>query len=204
MLHPAAALDASDVVRLAGLHESTMPGSVFARTGAGVLKRYYQWIVNSPTEHLFVVRHNGRVAGAAVLSFAPTSLLRRFALRSPMAFGVAVLSRFLRDGVFRTELRAYLREQLSGDTAGQGVPELVQIFVDPSERRRSIGSDLLVQVAEAARAHGAAAYQARTLRNGNEQVLEFYMRRGFRREREVRFCGVPYLLLRCPTAGGAG
>jgi GNAT superfamily N-acetyltransferase len=203
MLHSAATLDTADFRRLARLHESTMPTSVFARTGADLLARYYQWIVTSPLEHLFVVKHDGRVAGAAVLSLAPSSLLRRFAMQTPAAFSIAVLKRFLRDAVFRGELAAFVRERIGGNQTDEAVPELVQIFVDPAERRRSIGSDLLAQVTEAVKGRGIPSYRARTLLNDTGGVVEFYTRRGFRPEREVRFCGVPYILLKYPTADSA-
>jgi ribosomal protein S18 acetylase RimI-like enzyme len=195
MLHAAGALTPSDVVRLARLHESTLRSSVFGRTGARLLARYYQWTVRSPAEYLFVVRHENVIAGAAVLSFQPATLLQRFVLAEPVRFGMAVAWRMAGDAVFRKEVAAYVRERLSAGPDEDAGPELVQIFVDPAGRRRSVGSALLNQVADLLVARGLRQYCVRTLLNDNSEVLEFYKRRGFRPLREMRFCGEPYLLL---------
>ena len=56
MLDAFETLTAADADRLARLHESTLPTSVFGRTGVRLLTRYYHWAASSPAEHLFVVQ----------------------------------------------------------------------------------------------------------------------------------------------------
>ncbi len=195
MLDAFETLTAADADRLARLHESTLPTSVFGRTGVRLLTRYYHWAASSPAEHLFVVRHDGVIAGAAVLSLDPATLLRRFVLAAPVAFGVAVAARVATDAAFRMEVAAYVRERLVGGATEDAGPELVQIFVDPAERRRAVGSALLNQIAELLAVRGLRRYHVRTLLNDNDEVLEFYKRRGFRPEQETRFCGALYVRL---------
>jgi GNAT superfamily N-acetyltransferase len=192
MLDPDASLGANDAERLAGLHRASLTTSTLARLGRAALARYYQWVAASPNEYLFLARSDGGIEGAAVLSFEPDSMLRRFAAANPIAVGAAAAATFLTDAIFRRELGAYLR---AGGGASMPGPEVLQIFVAAPARGRSIGSQLLERVEAVLRTRGTGGYYVRTLLEDNTATRAFYERRGFTPTREIDFCGTRYLLL---------
>jgi hypothetical protein len=99
-------LGARDAGRLAELHRATMPTSVLGRLGHALLARYYRWVAASPSERLFVTRAGDTITGAAVVSDAAGSLLRRFAIHEAPAVAAAIVKAIAVDGVFRRELSA--------------------------------------------------------------------------------------------------
>src|SRR3954471_17741122 len=107
MVMAGGALSADDVDRLARLHQRTLPTSVLGRMGTATLRRYYAWLGESPLEWLFVSRGQSGVDGAAVISFSPPSLVRRFVSARPIAFFTSLIARFVVDGTFRREALAY-------------------------------------------------------------------------------------------------
>jgi GNAT superfamily N-acetyltransferase len=194
-------LDRSDAERLAAFHRAALRGSILGRMGADMLPRYYRWAAGSPREHVFVERAGARPVGAAVLSFEPGTVLRRFAGRAPFAFGGALAASFLRDSGFRADLMAYAGERLRADREPTPAPELLQIFVDASERNRSVGSRLLARVEAVLEARDADRYYVRTLVEDNTATRAFYARRGFSTVRQLDVCGAQYVLLSKPAPG---
>ncbi len=192
-------VDAADIARLAALHSTTLPLSVLGRMGDDILVRYYRWVVGSSVEQLIVSRGASAISGAAVLSFAPASVLRRFASHTPLAFAAALARCLIRDRAFRAEAMAYLRERLGGGEETPETPELLQIFVEAAEQNRSVGSALVDRVQALLRQRGVESYYVRTLVNDNARTLNFYRRRGFTPVRELQFCGAAYVLLKKPV-----
>jgi len=192
-------VEAADIARLAALHSTTLPLSVLGRMGDDILVRYYRWVIGSSVEHLMVARGASGVSGAAVLSFSPGSVLRRFASHTPLAFAMALARCLIRDRAFRIEAMAYLRERLAGREEVPEAPELLQIFVDGAEQNRSVGSALLDRVQALLRQRGVESYYVRTLVNDNARTINFYQRRGFTPVRQLQFCGAAYVLLKKPV-----
>src|SRR5438128_11535131 len=91
-------LTTADIDRLARLHRGTLPTSVLGRMGAATLRRYYRWVAESPLEWLFVDRFESAVDGAAVVSFEPASLIRRFVMHGPAVFLAALIAALVADG----------------------------------------------------------------------------------------------------------
>jgi GNAT superfamily N-acetyltransferase len=183
---------------LASLHLVSFRASVLAHMGRSTLERYYRWVGRSPHEQLFVARDDGGLIGAAVLSLRPGSLLRRFVAASPLRFAGEAAMAFVRDQAFRGDVRAFLFE--SGSDAGNGLPEVLQVFVAAAARGRHTGTALLQRVEDWLRARQLSSYCVRTLADDNAATLGFYSRRGFQRTGERRFCGERYLVLVKPIA----
>jgi ribosomal protein S18 acetylase RimI-like enzyme len=192
-------VEPDDLMRLATLHAAALPLSALARMGGDLLVRYYGWVIGSSHDALVIVRGESGVLGAAVVSFAPGSVLRRFALHAPLAFVGALARCAIRDRAFRAEAMAYLRERLDIGRGPPETPELLQIFVDAGQQGRSIGSALLDRVQALLRQRGVGSYYARTLVKDNVRTLGFYERRGFTPVRQLQFCGAPYVLLKKPV-----
>ena len=192
MINGEAALSARDAERLAVLHTQSMPLSVLGRMGAPTLRRYYHWAAGSEREHVFLAREDGVVTGAAVLSLAPGTVIRRFVGSTPLSFAAAAAAAFLRDSAFRRDVFAWL----GGDNGGsEYAPEVMQIFVAREHRSRHTGTALLRRVEEWLQQQAATRYYVRTLADNNQSTLAFYERRGFRQVGVRPFCGVTFFVL---------
>lgn len=170
-----------------------MPLSVLGRLGSPTLERYYRWVAQSMSEHLFVSREGSHVIGAAVVSLQPGSVMRRFIASAPIAFVRGAVSAFLRDHLFRAQTAAYFFERASARPPG--VAEVLQIFVAADRQSRHAGTALLDHVETWLKLHGVARYVVRTLAERNDATLAFYMRRGFQPAGESIFCGARYHVL---------
>ena len=183
-----------DIRQLARLHRMTMPHSVLGHMGASTLERYYRWVVQSPSEQLFVSRENAEIVGAAVLSLSPDSVMRRFITAWPLSFATLAAAAFLRDRTFRRDVRGFLLNRDNGN-ASLAMPEVLQIFVAPERQSRHTGTELLDRVEGWLKTNRVSRYCVRTLAERNDATLAFYQRRGFKRVAESTFCGETYRVL---------
>jgi GNAT superfamily N-acetyltransferase len=181
--------------QLARLHREALPTSVLGRLGEATLRRYYQWVARSPEEWLFVRAAGSEVDAAAVVSFGPASVIRRFVRQHLVSFGAAAAAAAIGNSAFRHEAIAYLSER-TAEADGNRAPELLQIFVALDRRRQSHGTAIVNDVEASLAARGVGAYWVRTLRDGNPTTLAFYEGRGFEADGEVRFCGQTYVQLK--------
>lgn len=189
-------LDRDDLYHLARLHGSSLDDSLFSRLGPGLLERYYRFIETSGTDEVIVERGSrGAVTGAAILSFAPSSLMSRFIARHPIRFAAATAGRLLADGTFRQLFASYLRELFSKQASplDDGTPEVLQIYAEPDCRGQGIGSRLMARAEQHTRRRGAPRLAVRTQAQNNEPVLRFYENLGYRRRGEAVFCGETYV-----------
>ena len=161
---------------IAQLHDASLRRSLLTALGPLVVTRYYKFASVSPSEVVRVARIDGRIAGACVLSLAPGSLLRRFAVRSPWLMATRLGLRVVTDRDLRQRLRARIHER---DSNPVQLPEVVQIFTDPAQRGRGIGAKLLAACEESLREAGERAYCIHTHRDDNAAGIRFYQREGF-------------------------
>jgi GNAT superfamily N-acetyltransferase len=161
---------------IARLHDACLRRSLLSALGPQVVTRYYKFAAVSPSEVVRVARVDGRIAGACVLSLAPGSLLRRFAMRSPWLMATRLAVHVVIDRDLRKRLRARVHER---DSNPVQLPEVVQIFTDPAHRGRGIGAKLLSACEESLREAGERAYCIHTHRDDNAAGIRFYQREGF-------------------------
>ena len=213
---PAAArADGGDVARLAALHRACLPESILSALGEGGVARYYAFALASPEEHVFVVRGSGaapvtdggRAAGPAhdplaaglVLSLAPGTLLRRFALASPAALARELAAALAGAPRLRRRMFARLAEAARGladrAPAAPALPEVTQIFTDPARRGQGLGARLLRAAEAALQAAGHRAYCIHTLRDDNDAGIRFYRREGFTEAGTTQSFGDHYLVM---------
>lgn len=179
--------------RLASLHSACLPESLLASLGHKALVRYYEYVTTAPNELVLVARIDGILVGACVMSYAPATLLRRFAFRAPFALFGAIVGRLVVSSRLRRRCLARLYER---DRSGElEVPEIVQIFTDRPYRGRRIGSQLLRSCETTLRDMNARAYTAKTLRDGNDAGIRFYRREGFVTMRETRSFGDHFFVM---------
>lgn len=163
---------------LARLHEINLGNSTIGQLGASLLKRYYRFIERSGDEVLFVERVDGELAGAAVLSLRPESVISRFVKSEIVGFALAVVRKTLaHPGFVRTVLAQGKGAKLEPENSPE--IELIQIYVDTTRRNKQVGRKLLKQLEDFLRGRGVREYFIRTRTTDNEAALGFYDRNGF-------------------------
>jgi ribosomal protein S18 acetylase RimI-like enzyme len=165
-----------DHARVAALHDACLRRSLLSALGPQVVLRYYKFAGASKSEVVRVARVDGEIAGACLLSMAPGSLLRRFAMHAPWLMATRLGLRIVTDRDLRKRLRARIGER---DSNPVQLPEVVQIFTDPAQRGRGIGATLLAACEESLREAGERAYCIHTHRDDNAAGIHFYQREGF-------------------------
>lgn len=167
----------ADLERLATLHLACLPDSLLSSLGRRAVVRYYDHALAAPTELVLAARIDGAVVGGCVLSHAPGTLLRRFAVASPLRLAGELGRALMRSRDLRRRCLRRLREREPEAIAD--APEIVQIFTDEELRGRGIGSQFLRSCEESLRLAGTTAYTIRTHRDDNDAGLRFYRREGF-------------------------
>jgi ribosomal protein S18 acetylase RimI-like enzyme len=196
-----------DLRPLAALHRACLPESILTALGAAGVARYYALAIGSPEERVLVVRGGGPggplVAGC-LLSLAPHTLLRRFALRAPGALARELAGGLVSSDALRRRLVARLGEAARASTPGlsglppglpPGLPEVTQIFTDPGQRGQGLGAKLLRAAEAQLRELGQVAYCVHTLRDANDAGIRFYRREGFTEAGTTRSFGDHYLVM---------
>jgi ribosomal protein S18 acetylase RimI-like enzyme len=172
------AISESDCDALARLHEINLGNSTIGQLGRPLLKRYYRFVERSAHETLFVERVDGEVVGAAVLSLRPDSVISRFVKSEIVAFALAVVKKTLaQPGFIRTVFAQGRGAKLAPDQSTE--VELIQIYVDTTQRNRQVGRKLLRQMEDFLFCRGVRRYCIRTRTTNNEATLSFYNQNGF-------------------------
>lgn len=203
-----------DVARLAALHRACLPESILSALGEGGVARYYAFALASPEEHVFVVRSpegagadgarpagpgHDRLAAGLVLSLAPGTMLRRFALAAPAALARELAAALAGTPRLRRRMFARLAEAgrgLAGRApAAPALPEVTQVFTDPARRGQGAGARLLRAAEAVLQAGGHRAYCIHTLRDDNDAGIRFYRREGFSASGTTKSFGDHYLVM---------
>ena len=163
----------AEVPSIVELHKICLPASILTALGDEALYRYYDTVVGSLREHVFVaLDEEHAVVAVCVLSMAPGSLLRRFAVGARAWEASTGVAR----GALRLVTRASSRD--ASDTSA-GLPEVTQIFTDPTLRGQGVGTSLLRTVEDTLQGMGRQGYCIHTLRDDNDAGIRFYRREGF-------------------------
>jgi GNAT superfamily N-acetyltransferase len=183
---------ARDLARVAELHRACLPASIVSILGAAAVARYYAFVARASAEHVLVARHGDAIAGACVVSCAPSTLLRRFATEAPCVLSRELVTQLV---ACRAMRRRFLRRLTETNPATPLLPEVVQIFTDPRLRGRGFGSALLRGSEDHLRARGYLSYCIHTLRDDNHAGIRFYLSKGFTIAGTTRFFGDHYLIM---------
>jgi GNAT superfamily N-acetyltransferase len=189
-------LPEKDVERLSDLHRRVLPGSVLAKLGLRVLRYYYRWVEGSSRERLFLVRDHAGIQAAAVLSFDPETVLKRFLLQNPTALFPGLLVSAMTSRAARAQLIGCARDLIRGGGSPIGSPEILQIFTATDHRSDGLGTELIGRIEAELLQGDTTEYYAKTLLHGNDGAIEFYRRRGFQSIAQHTFLGERYLCLK--------
>ncbi len=185
---------ADDMLSLARLHEQCLDDSIFSLMGTGALATYYRFVTRSDRESLFLIRDEGTIIGAAVLSTSPHDMSGRLFRRYGLALSGPLIKGLVGSATFRTRFFKHLIAKDSTPAALALLPEIVQIFVHPDHRNQQIGSRLLNDAEGWLRVGGVNRYYIKTHNVGEQnQALPFYESRGFSRAGESTFAGELYV-----------
>jgi GNAT superfamily N-acetyltransferase len=186
-------LGAGDLARLAELHGMCLPRSILSALGPAAVARYYAYAAGSRDETIVVGRIDGIVEAGLVVSHAPATLLRRFALHAPGTLGGELARRLITSGELRRRCWSRLRERPGAELE---LPEVVQIFTAPAHRGRGIGSQLLRSCEETLARASNSAYCIHTHADDNVAGLRFYRREGFAVVGEARSFGDRFVVMK--------
>lgn len=190
-----AVLTEADYRRIAGLHRDLLEGSIISVLGADVLMAYYRYVDKSEHERLFVVREQDTIAGAAVLSDQPATVMSRMVMKNlPIVAVGTIRSLFTRASGWK-KIADFLFRPGSRPESLDGIPEVIQIFADPAYRSRRIGSRLLAQVEEHLAGRQVGKYFVKTVDATGNTALGFYRKSGFAQVATGREGGKPYVFL---------
>jgi ribosomal protein S18 acetylase RimI-like enzyme len=185
----------ADAGALAALHAASLPSSLLSKLGTGALVRYYQYLMDSEAELVWVADEDGAVAGGCVLSDQPQTMLGRFARHAPFRLARELAVQTLRDRDLRARLARRLRDPGAEPHDPPHSPEVTQIFTDPRLRGRGLGAQLLRTCEATLRTRGSGTYFVHTQRDDNDAGIRFYRREGFVTIGESRSFGEAFLVM---------
>ncbi len=177
---------------LVALHQESLPDSLLSCLGRAALERYYDFVIDSKEEAVFVCRAEERVIGGCVLTYQSQSLLSRFVQKAPLRFALELAQGVRKNRALARRLWLRLQER---NPSGPDLPEVVQIFTAASQRGRGIGRDLLSFAEKTLADRAIGEYCIHTLRDDNEAGRRFYRRHGFQEVSEGRSFGDFYVLM---------
>ncbi|MCB0324361.1 MAG: GNAT family N-acetyltransferase [Bdellovibrionales bacterium] len=192
MLISDATISADELRQIAALHRTALPDSIFSLCGKAVLYRYYQFVSESPREALIWLTEEKQVLGAAVLSFAPEQLSKRFVRWAPVFVGIRLGSRAVLNPKLARKVLHLATNKAAPPSAVQGLPEIVQIFAAPHSQNRGIGTKMLNQAEQFLFQQQARQYCLKTQADDTNPANGFYLKRGFELVAEAAFGGRAY------------
>jgi hypothetical protein len=114
----------ADLARIAALHVESIGDSLPALLGPRYSARFYRHLADSPHETRFIERVKGRVESVCVVSEAPANLYARIARATFPALGRSCRRCHTLATGFRTWLRHFLADELSGGSGELHSPEI--------------------------------------------------------------------------------
>lgn len=190
---PVRYMDESLKAALVRSHMEVLPESVLAWLGPRVLGCFYEFIVASERDALFIRSASAGGLGVAVASTRTQDLNARFIARHPIAFGFAAVRACASDRRMRRLLNLKLAGARDAVPAGLPTAELVHIYVSGREQARGLGRLLVSDVRVWFRAQGHARFFVKTAAAPTNRAIGFYQRLGFAEVGAGSFKGLPYV-----------
>jgi ribosomal protein S18 acetylase RimI-like enzyme len=173
------------IASIVALHIDALPDSSLTRRGSRVVRAFYEFVVRSPEERLFVVRGRDRVVlGAAVCSLQPRTIKNRLARdpRVAVALMLSLISVSVRrnSGTAAHSIdRGRRRADRRADQTEPALPEVLHIFAASQHRGLGVGRKLMHAIEENLRRERAAGLLVRTQSDPANGALRFYVALGY-------------------------
>jgi len=186
--------DQTDLIRI---HEMALPCSTPLLAGTPYLRRYYEFLINSPEERVIVARdQKAKALAAAVVTLSPQTFSRRVLVATCVPFVAGILKSVMlgphwrRQRLARIFLEAFTHRESAKDS-----PELLYLYVSESSRSKGLGARLIGEIKDAVRMNGHDWLQVTTAAAGNNAALVFYERNGFNRRSTRKRLGQSLVVL---------
>lgn len=184
-----------DIAQLAALHASLLPGSMLCALPLIGLRCFYRFVSRSTREELFVVRNDdGALCAAAILTFSPSTLMKRFLLGRHIWLSVflAISPRVW------SVLPSFLKDVFIDNTtnATPAAAELIYIYTAPLAQSSGLGASLLARIEHTLTAKRHAQYVVWTQDNPANRAIAFYEKNGFAPVSHGLRFGQPFVCLK--------
>ena len=181
MIEPGESLSRLDLERVAELHVAAIDDSLPSLLGRKFTARFYRFVSASASEWLFVERLDGRIESACLLSLGPDSLYGRIVRSLLPWLALHGLAALFTQPAFRTFLRSYVADLVSGGHAQQPAPEITYVFTSSERRGHGLGNRLIERIEAFLIERNVPVYHVKTIDNPENRALSFYDRAGFSR-----------------------
>jgi ribosomal protein S18 acetylase RimI-like enzyme len=183
---------ASDLARVASVHEAAFPGFFLTLMGRPFLRAYYRMVLEYPTGILLCAEDETGVFGFVAGFLEPAGFYEKMRARKLAFLWPAALGVLAHPTTLPRVLANVRKVRGGGDAppARQGAAcELTSIGVDPAASSRGAGQALVQAFSAAAAEAGAGFVFLTTDAEGNDRVNAFYEKLGFTVDARVEHGG---------------
>jgi ribosomal protein S18 acetylase RimI-like enzyme len=183
-----AATDA-DLPTIAALHRAAFPQHFMTSLGLGFLAEYYHHVLDHSGNIAFVAVADDQCVGF-VVGFAEPSAFYRSLRRRALPISRHVFTTVVRrPRIPMAMVRRLRRSEGLGAAQPVGFGELSSIAVDPRSSGQGVGSGLLAEFVEQAKANGWSGVYLRTDGVNNDGAIRLYAQAGFSQTSTVTMPG---------------
>lgn len=196
MIHGNYNLEDKDLQRLLQLHRSSLETSVPVLLGNGYMRYFYEFVVSSPEEMLFIKRRAGEIVSAGIVSLKSEDFERRLILSNTLGFLAQVMLRtFISKG-----FREYLKRRLVELVKSHGIreidkhrsPEITHLFTAAERRSQGLGEEIMATIEERMKAMGFSRWYVKTFADMDNRAISFYRRCGYTEVDQIVLGGQRY------------
>ncbi|CAK0776101.1 hypothetical protein CCP4SC76_600032 [Gammaproteobacteria bacterium] len=173
---------------LVALHCEALPGSLITGIGEYYVRTFYEYVLWSPLEGIFIEQHDGHLVGMAVVTLSPETLPRRLLMQTPLIR--AIIYTFNLRVAIRLASGLFAQKQTGFEIPH--IPEVLLLAVNESFRNKGIGCCLLRAAEKWLIDKGHEYYYVKTLSAYDNRATSFYLREGFREIGETVHHGLLY------------
>ena len=178
---------------IAKFHLSSLKDSMLTHFGYDIVVRYYHFISSSKDDVLFSNKIKNSINGACVLSMNSASLMKRFLKSNIFPVFYAVIKHIiLSSSTKRKRITGFLFNRNDLPIELSNLPEVVQIFIDPSFRKSGCGTNLLSQTEAYLLNKNIDQYFIKTDSNNKNKAKLFYEKNNFIELRKITSGGKSY------------
>ena len=168
---------------IAKLHKKAFPSFFLTQLGLGFLKTLYLGYLENPESGIIVAEEKGEIVGFIAYSKDYPGFFKGLIKKHLFKFGICSVKAVIRHPSFAKKLLSAFGKSESVEKREKYV-ELASICVDPDSEGKGIGTKMIDTLKEMVDFKEYEFINLETDAVGNEKVNRFYLKNGFKLERE--------------------